>query len=148
MVLVALIVIAIVVIGLCFMMSPEDIILSDGKTTESDPNTGLFLGFIYILLGLAVVVTLFTAITSFATGFSTDKKGSLIGLGGVAALALLMLLTYATGNGEAMQIVGYEGDENTPGYLKMCDMFLRTAYILVGIAVVAIIASPFAKKLN
>ncbi|MCQ2207208.1 MAG: hypothetical protein MJZ02_03195 [Paludibacteraceae bacterium] len=151
MVLIALIVLAVVVIGACYVMAPESLVLSDLQepTEPNDPNTGLFLGYIYILLGLTILVTLFAAISNFIVKMSGDGRGkTLIMLGGFGVMLLIMLITYATGDGTPMHIIGYEGDENTSGWLKITDMLLRTAYILVVIAVLAIIASPIIKKLK
>lgn len=147
---VALVAIAIVVIGMCFMMTPESLVLSDlvQPAEPNDPNTGLFLGYIYFLLGAAIVITLVTAVMTFIIKLGGNNNKSLIMLGGLGVLLLIMIICYATGDGTPMHIVGYEGDENTEGWLKMCDMFLRTSYILVTIAIIAIIASPFAKKLK
>lgn len=149
-VLIALIVLALIVICMCFVMEPNSLVLSDLVEPEApnDPNTGLFLGYIYFLLGTAIVITIVTAIMTFIIKLGSNNNKSLIMLGGLGVLLLIMLITYLTGDGTPMHIVGYEGDENTSGWLKMCDMFLRTSYILVTIAVIAIIGSSFAKKLK
>ena len=148
-VLIALIVLAVIVIGACYAMSPESLVLSDLQepTEPNDPNTGVFLGYIYILLALTIIVTIFAAISNFIVKLNGDGRGkTLIMLGGFGVMLLIMLITYATGDGTPMHIIGYEGDENTSGWLKISDMLLRTAYILIGIAVISIIASPFFKK--
>ena len=138
---------AALVIIACMVMTPGQITVSDG-TEMSDSNMGLFLGYNYFLLGATVVVTLLAACMSFITSLQKDKKKAFIMIGGVAALLLLLLITYLTGDGTPMHLVGYEGDENTSGWLKMCDMFLRTSYILIFIGIICIIASPFAKKIK
>lgn len=146
-VLIALLIIAAIVIATCMILDPSQIAISDGSM-QDDPHTGLLLGYIYFLVVVTVVVTIVAAIMSFITKMSQDSKKSLIMLGGVVVLLFILLITYLTGDGTPMNIVGYEGSENTSGYLKMCDMFLRTSYILCAIAIIAIIASPFAKKLK
>ncbi|MBQ0029117.1 MAG: hypothetical protein MJZ24_05720 [Paludibacteraceae bacterium] len=148
--LIVLVVLAVLVIGICAISTPETLVLSDGvqPTEPNDPNMDLFLKFIYFLLVLTIIVTLANAGMSFVTKLSNDPKKSLIMVGGVAVLALLFIITYATGDGTPMHIVGYEGDQNTSGWLKMTDMFLRTSYILAGVGVLAIIFNAVAKKLN
>ena len=150
-VLIALIVLAVIVIGSCYAMAPESLVLSDLQepTEPNDPNTGTFLAYIYLLLGLTITVTIFAAISNFIVKLGSDARGkTLIMLGGFGVLLVIMLITYLTGNGEPMHIIGYEGDENTSGWLMISDMLLRTAYILIGIAVISIIVSPFFKKLK
>lgn len=151
MILITLIVLAVIVVVACFAMAPESMVLSDLQqpTEPNDPNTGLFLGYIYILLALTAIATIFAAISNFIVKMSGDGRGkTLIMLGGFGVMLLIMLITYATGDGTPMHIIGYEGDENTSGWLKITDMLLRTSYILIVVAVIAIIASPFFKKLK
>ena len=47
-----------------------------------------------------------------------------------------------------MTLIGYDGDENVGGYLKVTDMFLNTSYILCIIGVIAIILSPLSKRIS
>ena len=47
-----------------------------------------------------------------------------------------------------MDIPGYDGQENSPFWLKLADMFLYTLYILLGLAVALIAGFSVMKKLR
>ena len=101
-----------------------------------------FLGWVYILTGLTLVVTLCFALIGFFRSFKQDSKKALTGLIGLVALVLLLVITYAIGNGDpaAMSAVNEDSQKYlTAGWLKTADMVLYSSYALIAATIVLII---------
>ena len=108
-------------------------------TNKAYELTGAFLGWVYILTGLTLVVTLCFALTGFFRSFKQNPKTGLIGL---VALVLLLVITYAVGNGDpaAMSAVNEDSQKYlTAGWLKTADMVLYSSYALIAGTIVLII---------
>lgn len=142
-----MIALAVIVLVACMALAPGSIIASDGTPME-DPHISLLLYFMYFQLIIAAVVTLISAVISFTIKLRADSKSAIIALAGVGAILLLCIITYAAGDDTPMTLIGYDGDENVGGYLKVTDMFLNTSYILCIIGIIAIILSPLSKRIS
>jgi len=67
------------------------------------------------------------------------------------AWGLLLLITWAFGNGNPLLLVGYKGNDNTYFWLKITDMWLYSIYILLGLGFLALFGGiiwSYFKKLN
>ncbi len=111
-------------------------------TNKAYELTGAFLGWVYILTGLTLVVTLCFTLIGFFRSFKQDSKKALTGLIGLVALVLLLVITYAIGNGDpaAMSAVNEDSQKYlTAGWLKTADMVLYSSYALIAATIVLII---------
>lgn len=100
----------------------------------------------YILLGVTIVVTIIAAIFQFVNNFMDSPKAAIRSLLGLVALAVLMIVSWAVGSGEPLALQAYDGTENVPFWLKLTDMFLYTIYILMGATILLILGFGIAKK--
>jgi len=110
--------------------------------------TDTLLYLIYGLFGLTVLAAVIAAVFQFGAALKDNPVSALKSLGGVILLVLLLVITWAMGSDEPLVIVGYEGTENVPFWLKLSDMFLYSMYFLVGAAIVAMIFSSIKKVLS
>ena len=95
-------------------------------------DAGLYIA--YALTGIALAGMIIFEIIYLASNIA-DAKGT---LGGIAALILILVLSYALGSSEFdAKIV--EKFAMTPGSLKLIDAGLFTTYILVALASVALV---------
>ena len=88
------------------------------------------------------MVTLCFALTGFFRSFKQNPKKALTGLIGLVALVLLLVITYAVGNGDpaAMSAVNEDSQKYlTAGWLKTADMVLYSSYALIAGTIVLII---------
>lgn len=108
--------------------------------------TDFLLYWTYILAAVTIVVWLLFALFSLFSSFKSNPKKALGGLLSVGALAALLIVTYAIGDGTLLNIPGYDGSDNNPQTLKMTDMMLYTVYVMLFLTVFAIILSPVLKK--
>ena len=92
-------------------------------------QTGLLLTWSYILFGAAVLATLFFSLGSFAKGFKNNPRRA--------------------GSTEAMISLNADSAQyNTPGWLKVTDMWLYTIYTLGILVILATIWGAARKSLK
>jgi hypothetical protein len=105
-------------------------------------KTDIALVWAYIL----VIVTLLIAL-AFSIAFMFSNTRSLVrGLLVLAGAAVLVLVAYLLGSETPLDIIGYEGTDNSdPQVLKLVDMGLISTYFVLGLVVLSILYSEVAK---
>ncbi len=97
-------------------------------------NEDLFIGWAYVLLGLAAGGTLLAAVLTFFVNFKSGLK-SLIGIG---IIGVLILIAYALASDHVIAWQGMDklGFELTGSLMKNTGTGIITMYLLLGIAAV------------
>lgn len=108
--------------------------------------TDILLYWAYILLGLTIFALLFFAVIGFFKNLKESPKSALGSFFVLVALAALLIVTYVIGDGTLLNIPGYDGSDNNPGTLKMTDMWLYSAYVMLALTIGAIIITPLLGK--
>ena len=103
---------------------------------------------IYGLFGLAVAATVVAAVFQFGAALKDSPANAIKSLLGLVLLVVVLVIAWAVGDGTPMNILGYDGTDNVPFWLKLTDMFLYSIYILLFVTIVAIIASGIKKKIS
>ena len=111
-------------------------------------QTDALLYLMYALFGIAVVATVAAFLFQFGTALKDNPGNALKSLIGVIVLVAVVVIAWAMGSDEPLNIPGYDGTDNVPFWLKITDMFLYSIYILFGATVLAIIFSSIKKKLS
>lgn len=140
------IIISIVVLGLFYLggQAPAQELLVEGM---SQPKfTDLLLYWTYALLVVTIVVWVLFIIFSSLQQLKDSPKKSFGGLLALLGLAALLVITYVIGDGTLLNIPGYEGTDNTPGMLKMTDMWLYSMYVMFVVTILAMIILPLVGK--
>ena len=141
-----ILVVTLVILGM-FFFGGEDTnrIVSDAEMSQplyTDP----LIYWIYILLGVTIIVTILAAIFQFATSFMDSPKEAIKSLLGLIAMVVLLVVTYSIGSGEPLVLPAYDGTDNVPFWLKITDMFLYSFYFMMGVAILLILGFGIAKK--
>jgi len=111
--------------------------------------TGHVLIWSYILLGICAVSMLLFGLFQFGSKFKSSPKNALTSLAVFVVFAILLVIAYSVGSGE--KLVGLNADSQTyniPFWLKITDMWLYAMYILLGLAIVAMIWGSIKKILS
>lgn len=118
----------------------------DDNAEYLQPNfTGTLLNWTYILLGVVCVATIGAALTNFILKLKQDPKGAIINVIVILLLALLLLITYLTGDTTPIkQIASDVSQDNTS--LQLADMCLKSGFILAFIAILSTLTGWIAKK--
>ena len=109
--------------------------------------TDLLMKYMYVLFGIAFVVTIASAVITFKMKLSANPKSAITVLIGFSSLALLMILTYALGSTTELTIPGFDGVQ-TAFDLKLSDMCLYSIYVLFGITIIVSALSFLSKRFS
>lgn len=110
-----------------------------GDTLDVPKFTDLFLNWNYILLCLAILVTLIFVVMGFCRQWKADKKKAMFSLCVLIAFVLLFVICWFLGSPEKIQIIGYEGTDNQGFWAQLSDMMMFASYALVCGVIIAII---------
>ena len=109
-------------------------------------HTDALLFWLYALGALAVLVTLITVCYQFVSTLKHSPKDAVMSLLGIVLLVVLLGVTYTIGDGTPLNIVGYEGTENTETWLKVADMFCYSIYFMIALLCVLMLGFALRKR--
>jgi hypothetical protein len=112
-----------------------------GSNLEHPVITETYIYWAYILLGITAGITILFSLYNMII----NPKGAKKTLVGLAGAAVLILIAYFLADDSVLNLPHYAGKDNVPETLKMVDTGLFTAYLLLGLAFVAIIYSEVSK---
>ena len=122
----------------------------DPAADNKEPvNTSLLLYWVYIVFGLAIVCLLLFGVMQFLSTLKEHPKKALGSLAVIVGFAALLGITYAIGSDQPLPGINADSAQfNVAGWLKICDMWIYSIYVLLGLSVIAIIAGSVKKVLN
>ena len=122
----------------------------DPAAENKEPvNTSLLLYWCYALFGVTMVCLVLFGIMQFFSSLKTKPKAALGSLVVFVAFVILMGVSYAIGDPTPLPGINSDSEQfNTPGWLKISDMWIYSTYVLLGFSVLAMIAGSLKKVLN
>lgn len=102
--------------------------------------SNLFIGWIYILLGIAILITLCVMIVKLASDFRYNPKRAIRSLCVVVGAIVLCIICWLMGSPEELHIIGYEGTDNVGFWAQLADAVMYLVYILFAATIIAVIA--------
>lgn len=135
-----------VVLGLFYLGGEMAVPIVPEMSSPIHTDTLLYL--IYGLVGLTILATVVGFIAQFIAALKDNPISALKSLLGVILLAGVLIVSWVMGSDQALEITGYEGNENVPFWLKLTDMFLYSLYFLLAIAVVAMLGSGIKRRFS
>ena len=140
--------ITLVILGMFFFggETPLDQRLVADTAMEEPAQTDALIYWMYILFGIAVIITIAAAIYQFVTGFIDSPMTAIKSLLGLILIIVVLVISWAMGSDQPLVMSGYDGAENVPFWLKLTDMFLYTIYIMMGAMILLIFGFGIAKK--
>lgn len=136
---IAMFVVTVVLLGL-FMFGGE----VPNQQYSTPVYTAALLNWSYILFGIAILAAVIFPIVRLVSRPKEAMK-SFIGL---AAIAIVVLIAYAMGDGTPMKIVGYDGPDNVPSMLIFSDTILYTMYFLFAGTILAILGTEIYRRMK
>lgn len=140
--------ITLVILGMFFFggETPLDQRLVADTAMEEPAQTDALIYWMYILFGIAVIITIAAAIYQFVTGFIDSPMTAIKSLLGLILIIVVLVISWAMGSDQPLVMPGYDGAENVPFWLKLTDLFLYTIYIMMGAMILLIFGFGIAKK--
>ena len=122
----------------------------DPAAENKEPvNTSLLLYWCYALFGVTMVCLVLFGIMQFFSSLKTKPKAALGSLVVFVAFVILMGVSYAIGDPTPLPGINSDSEQfNTPGWLKISDMWIYSTYVLLGFSVLAMIVGSLKKVLN
>ena len=106
---------------------------------EVPKYTDLFLTWIYILVGLAVLITLCVLVVKLGSDFKYNPKRAIRSLCVVVGAVVLCVVCWMLGSPEEIKIIGYEGTDNVGFWAQMADAVMYLCYILFAATIITMI---------
>lgn len=122
-----------VIIGILFLV----------KNTGGEEMVGTILNWAYILLAIAIVLSILLFITALTNGGNIKKM-----LGVIVVFAILLLIAYLVAPGTEVELSTNVSERPTPGVLKMADTSLILSIILLVVAILAAIGGSFIRRIK
>lgn len=135
----SLLILGIVVIAMFFLGGDSGSLEVAGDFLPIKRYTDLFLTWIYILLGLAVLITLCVLVVKLAGDFKYNPKKAIQSLCVVVGAVVLCLICWFMGSPEELHIIGYEGTDNVGFWAQMADAVMYLVYILFAATIVTVV---------
>ncbi len=113
-----------------------------------EPNyTQAMMILMYVLFGIAILITLVSLLIAFLENFKVDKKNATKPLISIFALLALVGFAWLIADGSPMQILGLDV-QPTENEIKFVDVQIKAIYLLSGVAVLSMFLSFFTKRLK
>lgn len=93
--------------------------------------TDVFLYWIYALVGIGLIVTLYSASAAFVNNWKYNRRKAYMTLGVIFGMVALFVACWFLGSPEKIEITGYEGHENEGMWAQASDMVIYMCYFLV-----------------
>ena len=127
----SLLALGIVIIAMFFLGGSNGSLEVAGDFLNIPRFSNLFLIWVYILLAIAVLITLGVVVVDFVDHWKNDRRKAYMTLGVVCGFVLLACLCWFAGSPEKINIIGYEGTDNEGTWAQLADAVIYACYILV-----------------
>jgi len=114
---------------------------TEGTNFEEPRITETFLTWAYILLGITAGLTIIFSLI----GLFLNPKGAKKSIVAIVFAAVVVLIAWFLADDTVLNLPHYTGKDNVPQTLKFVDTGLFSAYLLAGVAILAIIYSEISK---
>ena len=101
----------------------------------------------YVVFGIAIVITIVSLLISFLQNLKVDKKTATKPIISIVALLALIGFAWLIADGSSMQILGMDV-QPTENEIKFVDVQIKAIYLLSGVAVLSMFLSFFTKRLK
>ncbi len=141
-----LLLLGIVVIALFFLGGSSGSLEVAGDFLDVPRHSDLFLGWIYILLGLAVLITLCVLVVKLGSDFKFNPKSAIRSLCVVGGAVVLCIICWMMGSPEELHIIGYEGTDNVGFWAQLADAVMYLVYILFTATIATVIVGAIISR--
>jgi len=115
-----------------------------GLTNHADfTNTleiSVLLNWLYIILFICIATALAFSVFQFLSKWKDNPQSVIQPIIWIVAIIVLFGSSYLFGDGTPLEISGYNGNENSPFWLKLTDMWIYMLYILLALNAIAVFA--------
>ena len=137
------------VVGVLFYVGGSADSIYVGDEAISVPKfTDSLLYWSYILMGVTADITIIIQVVSFVLKLKESPKAAIKSLLVIIALVIVIGGSFLLGSSNKIEIIGYEGMQNSGFWAKFTDMSLYSIYILLIGAILAILGMSIYKLIK
>ncbi len=145
--LVTLFAVSIVILLMFYLGGGADVEIN-GETWNQPTYTNTLLNWTYALMIIAAGITVIVSLVRFVMTFVDSPKKGIQNLLILALFAAVFFVAWGMGSEETLNIIGYDGTDNSGVMARFSDMCLYATYILVGGTILAWLGSALYSKLK
>jgi len=116
----------------------ETMLSASGDAIHVPILTDTILYWTYLLFVLVIVVAVGISLYNFVKSLIANPAKALKSVIPILLFLGIFVISYLTGSGEKMSIIGYEGTQNEGVWAQITDMFIYTLYALFAILILTI----------
>ena len=143
-----LMLVGIVATALFFLGGSEGSLEVAGDFLNIPKFTDALLYWIYVLVGLVILVTFGFVLAKLVETFRVDPKAGVRSILVVLAAVGLCALCWFLGSPEKIEILGYEGTDNVGNMARLSDAIMYLVYILTASTVAALVLGVIYTKVK
>lgn len=137
-----------IVVSVLFWVGGSEQVEINGNPWDQPFFTDALLDWTYILFGLTILITLVVTIKQFVDTFRVNAKKGWTSLAVIAAFLAVFVISWFLGSSETINIIGYEGTDNSGFWAQFTDMCVFSMYIMSTATVLTIIGTLVYSKLK
>ena len=137
-----------IVVSVLFWVGGSEQVEINGNPWDQPYFTDALLDWSYILCGLAILITLAVTLVQFVAAFKENAKKGWTSLAVLAAFVAVFVVSWFLGSSETINIIGYEGTDNSGFWAQFTDMCVYSMYILSIGTVLTIIGTVVYSKIK
>lgn len=109
--------------------------------------TETLLQWAYVLFGLSIAITVIVSVVAFIMNFIAKPMRGIATLAVLVLFAGVFLVSWNMGSSETLEIIGYNGTDNTGFMAQFSDMCIYSMYTLGGAVILSLFGSVIYAKL-
>lgn len=137
-----------IVVSVLFWVGGSEQVVINNNPWDQPFFTDALLDWTYILCGLAILITLIVTVVQFTEVFKVNPKKGLTSIGIVVAFLAVFVISWFLGSSETINIIGYEGTDNSGSWAQFTDMCIFSMYFLSVAAILTIIGTLVYSKIK
>lgn len=137
-----------IVVSVLFWVGGSEEVVINNNPWDQPFYTDALLDWGYILFGLAILITIIVTVVQFTASFKANPKKGLTSIAVVVGFIGVFVISWFLGSSEPINIIGYEGTDNSGFWAQFTDMCVFSMYILSVATLLTIIGTTVYSKIK
>jgi len=141
-------IVSVILVALIYLGGNADSLVIGEDTLTVPKFTDPLLYWSYLLVVLAIGITISLTIYGFVKTLIASPAAALKTLIPLILFAIIFIVSWMLGSAEKISIIGYEGTENEGFWAKFSDMLIYSSYVLFVALLVTIVGASVYRKVK
>jgi hypothetical protein len=141
-------IVSVILVALIYLGGNAESLVIGEDTLTVPKFTDPLLYWSYLLVVLAIGITISLTIYGFVKTLIASPAAALKTLIPLILFAVIFIVSWMLGSAEKISIIGYEGTENEGFWAKFSDMLIYSSYVLFVALLVTIVGASVYRKVK